>query len=281
MDSRGQTLRSISSVSEERIMATFEHNETGDGALAIKGTADGNGATGVKGEAGDKGGTGHTVGVSGVASGPNSVGLRGEGDAIGLVAIGKQWHAVDARSTSTVGGNGVYGYAEHGTAVVGEAKTQYHSGVYGLHTGTGGYGVRGVSDNGVGVSGSSKQTFGVFGEAGQREEGEQIYDPRSAGVYGVNWGGGAGVFGHTNDANSVAILGRGLMAGRFEGAVVIEGWMRVRQNVDVDGYLAVSGRLSSSADVSGVVRTATGLQVGASLQSLWDDVEKIKRHLGL
>jgi hypothetical protein len=262
-------------------MPTFEHNELGDDALAIKGIADGNRATGVKGEAGDKGGNGHTVGVSGVATGPNSVGLKGEGDAIGLVAIGKQWHAVDARSTSTVGGNGVYGFAEHGTAVVGEAKTQYHAGVYGWHTGTGGYGVRGVSDNGVGVSGSSKQTFGVFGEAGQREEGEQVYDPRSAGVYGVNWGGGAGVFGHASGADSVAVLGKGPLAGRFEGAVVIEGWMRVRQNIDVDGYVGVTGRLSSSSDVSGVVRTATGLQIGTSFQSLWNDVETIKRHLGL
>ena len=259
---------------------SFEQNETGDDAVAIKGTTDGTRGAGILGEAGDSGGTGHAVGVSGVATGAQGIGLKGEGEALGLFAFGHLWHGVHGQSTSTIGGNGVYGFSEVGTGVAGESQTAYNAGVYGNHKGSSGWGVRGSADNGVGVSGASKQSYGVIGETGVPDMGEQIYDGRTAGVYGVHWAGGAGVFGHTNDANSIAVLGRGPLAGRFEGAVQIEGFLSVTQFVTIKSNLSVESNVSADGDVSGNFPTPSGPR-SASLGSLWIDVQAIKQKLGL
>ena len=60
-----------------------------------------------------------------------------------------------------------------------------NAGVFGNHKADSGWGVRGTADNGVGVSGASKHSYGVIGESGVPDMGEQIFDPRTAGVYGA------------------------------------------------------------------------------------------------
>ena len=88
----------------------FEQNETGDDVVAITGTTDGTRGTGMRGEARDSAGIGNAVGVSGVATGPEAMGLKGDGEAVGLFAFGHLWHGVHGHSTSTIGGNGVMAF---------------------------------------------------------------------------------------------------------------------------------------------------------------------------
>jgi hypothetical protein len=137
-------------------------------------------------------------------------------------------------------GQGVKG-TSRGTAVWGESATWM--GVYGLsHSTTGGAGVMGDSATGAGVYAHSSATFAAGLEAENTntspEAGPAVRGKSAAtgvwgesttwiGVYGhsTSTTGGAGVMGE--NAAGVGVLGRGRVAGRFEGDVEVTGDVRL------------------------------------------------------
>jgi hypothetical protein len=130
----------------------------------------------------------HAVAITGSATaGTDTVGVHGVGDSVGVRGDGNQWHGVAGISESTIGGNGVYGANRNGTGVVGESQARFNAGVYGVHKGEQGWGVRGQADNGTGVVGTSNVWHGVYGETQSSTGG--------AGVWGEHKGTGAGVAG--------------------------------------------------------------------------------------
>ena len=111
---------------------------SGPNSIAIKGTATGS----------------ETVGVLGKG---DAQGVRGEGGAVGVRGIGNTWHGIAGLSKSTSGGAGVFGHhAAGGTGVHGECAGTGKAGVYG-HNSVGN-GVQGES------TGTRADAAGVWGE---------------------------------------------------------------------------------------------------------------------
>jgi len=124
----------------------IDEGVSGENSIAITGTATGS----------------ETVGVLGKG---DAQGVRGEGGAVGVHGVGNTWHGVAGLSHSESGGAGVHG--EHrggGAAVFGESKGT-GAGVVGVslnETNQAGPGVWGKS-RAAGVIGESKTWMGVYG----------------------------------------------------------------------------------------------------------------------
>jgi hypothetical protein len=137
-----------------------------------------------------------SVAVTASATGDNSTGVVGTGDAMGVRGEGKTWHGVVGLSHSTTGGFGVYGsHAAGGTGVVGESTGWM--GIYGKSTSTtGGAGIMGEGI-GPGVIGKSQTWMGVYGETTSTTGGAGIWGEHKANGTGAvgKSGGGFGVWG--------------------------------------------------------------------------------------
>ena len=110
------------------------------------------------------------VAITGTASvGERTVGVKGIGDSIGIHGEGKAWNGVEGDyATARSEGHGVLGVNDNGSGVVGESKTKFNAGVFGIHNGdsnNSGWGVRGQADNGTGTIGESKTWMGVYGKS--------------------------------------------------------------------------------------------------------------------
>lgn len=156
----------------------------------------------------------NSISVTGTATGPNSLGVLGKGEAVGVRGESQKWHAVIGLNTGSQGA-GVYGHSS-GTGVIGESRTWM--GVHGKsESTTGGAGVFGEAI-GPGVIGNSQTWMGVYGETKSTTGG--------AGVWGEHKGGGVGTVGVS--ASGVGVLGKGgQLAGRFEGDVEVTGDIRL------------------------------------------------------
>jgi hypothetical protein len=169
------------------------------------------------------------VAVTGTATGTNAIGVRGNGDAVGIWGHGVGWNGVVGISQSTIGGAGVFGANDTGAGVRGESKATYNAAVHGIHKGEGGSGVQGDAEKGTGVIGISKSWVGVYGEC----------DGGAIGVFGEGKATGDGVKGHASGPGKAAvcgfhltnqgpgIFGKGAPAGRFEGDVEVTGDIRL------------------------------------------------------
>jgi hypothetical protein len=125
-----------------------------------------------------------SVAVTGTASaGDRTVGVKGIGDSVGVLGVGKSWHGVEGSSDSTIGGFGVHGvHTKGGTGVVGESTGWIAVGgfataeskgaaVYGEHkglqAGVWGNNLNDTNDAGAGVAGESKRGVGVWAKGGR------------------------------------------------------------------------------------------------------------------
>ena len=181
------------------------------------------------------------VAITGTASvGERTVGVKGIGDSIGIRGKGKAWNGVEGISHSTIGGAGVFGMNDNGSGVVGESKTKFNAGVFGIHNGdsnNSGWGVRGQADNGTGTIGESKTWMGVYGTgesttggAGVMGEGDSgpgvigkstkwvgVYGETgivsgAAGVWGEHKGAGVGVKAVSNTGEAIDATHHRLLA---------------------------------------------------------------------
>lgn len=133
----------------------------------------------------------NSIAIQGTATGDNSLGVLAKGDAVGLRAESKGWHAVVGVSEKAYG---IYG--KGGSGVVGESDGWM--GVYGKSCSTtGGAGVMGEGDPGPGVMGKSTKWIGVYGETAGVEGGP-------AGVWGEHKGAGCGVKAVSKDGVGLA-----------------------------------------------------------------------------
>lgn len=189
----------------------------------------------------------NVVSITGTATGPNSLGVLGRGEAVGVRGESTKWHAVIGLNTGDVG-YGVYGHSVRNSGVVGESAGWH--GVAGKATGSSGAGVNGEGDAGAGVIGTSTKWIGVYGETAGIDNGP-------AGVWGEHKGAGIGVkavskdgpglMAYTSGIDSAAIAAFNLnpagtgatlyakkegvvgLAGHFDGNVLVVG------NLDVTG----------------------------------------------
>jgi hypothetical protein len=159
----------------------------------------------------------NSIAIIGTAHGENTLGVQGNGDAIGVQGIGIGWHGVEGLSDSTTGGAGVHGFHRgDGAGVVGESNGR-GIGVFGR--GNAGAGVEGRGDPGPGVIGTSSTWVGVYGETAGLENGP-------AGVWGEHKGGGIGVKAVSMDGTALAAFSNGT-AGFFQGNVEVTGDIRL------------------------------------------------------
>ena len=182
--------------------------------------------TAIKGEVtGEK-----SIAVTATATGDGSVGVYGQGDAVGVRGDGKTWHGVTGISESTTGGAGVMGQGT-ATGVIGKGETWI--GVYGeTQSTTGGSGVWGEHKaNGAGVVGKSQSGAGVWAVS---ETGEGVHvetkSPTVAAIAGFNLnpnGTGAAIYGKKEGPQG--------HAGFFIGHVHVTG------NLTADGDILLSG----------------------------------------
>jgi hypothetical protein len=175
----------------------------------------------------------NSVAITGTATGENTLGVLGRGDAVGVRGDGKGWHGITGISDSTIGGFGVFGTnTAGGTGVVGESSGWHAvggfagsesqgSGVYGEHRGRGagvwGHNVNETNEAGPGVVGRSRAA-GVIGES-----------TTWMGVYGMSESttGGAGVMGESRGTGAGVYGKGGRVAGFFEGDVEVTGDIRL------------------------------------------------------
>jgi hypothetical protein len=211
--------------------------------VAIRGDSNSDGAPAVLGVATGKGGAGVAAGsdnyeavhaetknkegfaaVTGFALNPegHGAGVYGEskGKGSGVAAMSQNFHAVFGLSHSAKNA-GVFGAndAAGGSGVAGD--NQSGDGV----VGTGRRGVVGHSETFQGVYGSSGANSGVVGESTSMHAVFGITHSGFAGVYGASDAGGTGVCGESN--TGVGVLGKGKLAGRFEGDVEVTGDVRL------------------------------------------------------
>jgi len=160
------------------------------------------------------------------------------------------------------GGNGVFGFS----------KVPHASGVFGANDDTDGTGVTGNSVNGTGVQGSahSSAKSGVFGLNDATSApppgvpgGNGVFGfskaPNASGVFGAN-DVGFGVAGFSS--GNVGVLGRGRIAGRFEGPAEITGRLTL-QGQDVEAQITqlqnqqgqTQGPISQLNDKIGTIRS--------------------------
>lgn len=172
----------------------------------------------------------NSIAVTATATGGGSVGIYGQGDAVGVRGDGKTWHGVTGISESTTGGAGVMGQGT-ATGVIGKGETWI--GVYGeTQSTTGGSGVWGEHKaNGAGVVGKSQGGAGVWAVS---ETGEGVHaetkSPTVAAIAGFNLnpnGTGAAIY-----AKKAGTKGH---AGFFIGNVHVTG------NLTADGDILLSG----------------------------------------
>jgi hypothetical protein len=143
-----------------------------------------------------------------------------KGKGSGVAAVSQNFHAVFGLSHSAnnagvfdandaAGGSGVAGDNQSGDGVVG----------------TGRRGVVGHSETFQGVYGSSGANSGVVGESASMHAVFGTTHSTFAGVYGTSDTGGTGVCGES--PTGVGVLGKGKLAGRFEGDVEVTGDIRL------------------------------------------------------
>lgn len=124
---------------------------------------------------------------------PSEPAVRGEGDATGIVGVGRNWHGVYGKSESEIGGHGV--------------------------SGEGVVGVGGVGLTWVGVYGETRAAPGA-GSCGVLGEGQS----GGIGVKGhARAPGQAGVAGYQLANEGPGVYGEGAPAGYFKGDVVVTG----------------------------------------------------------
>jgi hypothetical protein len=132
------------------------------------------------------------------------------------------------RGTST-SGIGVEGYSTSGTGVGASTKSGTaivaHSDTGDGILGEGNRGVVGRSDTFQGIYGWSGANSGVVGEATKMHAVFGITHSAFAGVYGTSDAAGTGVCGES--PAGVGVLGKGKLAGRFEGDVEVTGDIRL------------------------------------------------------
>jgi hypothetical protein len=121
--------------------------------------------------------------------------------------------------TSTVAGNenAIEGVSEDGRGIVGKSTSDY--GIRGHSTESAG--IRGSSEKGRGVEGWASDSEGVVGIS---TNGNGVWgqaEGTGTGVLGTSKGEGIGVLGSCE--HGIGVLGKGSIAGRFEGLVQVTG----------------------------------------------------------
>jgi hypothetical protein len=207
----------------------------GDNAIAITGTATGK----------------ETLGVLGTG---DAQGVRGEGGNVGVVGKGTNWVGVfgETKAPAAVGSAGVWGDGKDGgDGVKGVAYGPGKAAVCGFHLGTvgdGGPGVYGESQKGrgvqgqgqVGVVGISGIWVGVYGET------HASFSAGAAAIWGDGKNSGDGVKGVANAPGKAAVCGFHLgnsgpgVFGKGEPAGMFEGDVRVTRNLQVDGDVTLT-----------------------------------------
>jgi hypothetical protein len=177
------------------------------------------------------------LGKSDKGAGVNGLSVTGRGvmgwsdSSYGVSGDSKNSTGVRGTSTSGIGiegysttGSGVGARTSSGTAVVAHSDTG--DGVFG----EGRRGVVGRSETFQGVYGSSGANSGVVGESASMHAVFGITHSTFAGVYGTSDAGGTGVCGES--PTGVGVLGKGKLAGRFEGNVEVTGDIQLTGGAD-------------------------------------------------
>lgn len=178
------------------------------------------------------------VGVSGVsADGRGVEGRSGKG--VGVVGISADYRGVEGRSTNE---HGIFGQSTKGAGVAGVSEN--YRGVVGRSTNE--HGVFGESVKGAGVVGVSS---GYRGVSGRSDSGQGVWgtSETSAGVLGTS-------------TTGVGVLGKGPVAGLFEGDVVVTGDLSSR-GVSIGQLLERAERLEDAVRIlQSKVPGSTGTQ---------------------
>jgi hypothetical protein len=160
--------------------------------------------------------------VVGTSTAVDTPGVRGES---------AQWNGIQGETTAD-GFAGVVGLAREGVNSHGVLGSSFKAnGVLGVSAADGAAGVTGVNDvgDGPGLNGRSVRGAGVQGASTE-----------STGVFGITTAAGhAGVTG-INDSGGIGVLGRGRIAGRFEGDVEVTGDLSI-PNADCAEEFDIAG----------------------------------------
>lgn len=225
---------------------------------------------------------------------------------IGLAGVATQSQVI---TPFTLGMSGVYGRGDD-VGVWGEAYTPNGLGVSGLNPsannygqlGTSQYGVYGASPSGVGVYGGHTDSgnygelgtwhSGVHGESTSAADGVSGHatDPQKSGVYGVNNGGGYGVYGACAGAGCYGVYSYG--NARVTGNLQVDGQATgffPRPAYD-SGFVYVTNCTTLNHNLGGdalnyVVDLATGTGSGTNVNNYliggyYDDVSNVQGWTG-
>jgi hypothetical protein len=199
----------------------------------------------------------NSIAITGTATGGNSLGVLGKGEAVGVRGESTSWHAVIGLNSGTQGA-GVYGHSA-GTGVIGESETWM--GVYGKSDSTtGGAGIMGEAV-GPGVLGKSQTWMGVYGETQSTTGGAGVWGEHKAngtGVVGKSSGGigvwgtsesNEGVHAETHSTGTAAIAAYNLNAAGTGAAIFAKKEGAVGHAGFFDGDVHVTGAISVDKDV--------------------------------
>jgi hypothetical protein len=233
--------------------STGPGNTLGDNCLGVYGLASGGNSVGVWGE-------GSSTGVRGEASGANGVGVKGVGAGVGVHASSAGFAGIEARGLSA---NSI------GVKAVGTpGLLAQHFGPVGngVHATGSGVGIPGVGVFGINVGttcpatapGPENYFTGIFGTGcgsssiGVRGEGQKfgVYGRVSSPIQSE----GAGILGD---------VGLGQWAGRFLGPVRVQGFMNVEGTINA-ASLTATGTVTAN-QLTGVQLTTSGSAVVNSL----------------
>jgi len=178
-------------------------------------------------------------GVFGFSMVPNASGVFGANNNGGVGVAGASEKNFGVRGDSTTGFAAVHGHGGK-NGVWGLTNSAADSGVFGQNDGAGA-GAAGFSKDGFGVRGDSTNGFAaVHGHGGKNGIWGLTNSAADSGVFGQNDGAGAGVAGFSK--NGAGVLGRGKVAGRFEGDVEVTGDIRlVNADCAEDFDVAIDG----------------------------------------
>jgi len=174
----------------------------------------------------------------------------------GMLGVSSSNAGVFGSSTSDLGvygassggagvGVGVYGDCSAGVGVQGRS-TAAGVGVRGQSVT--GFGILGFSDSNAGVFGSSNSNLGVYGQStGAAGLGVGVFGDCAAGngVQGRSSGAGTGVYGQSSTGVGVSGYSPSGLAGRFDGATLVNGNFTATGTVAVSGDLVVQGQKSA------------------------------------
>lgn len=224
--------------------------------------------------------TGNSFPVVVSSSGSNATALSARATA----TSGACWGIYGSTSSSDAAAYGIYGVAAGpGSGIRGANSSGLGTGVLGTNSAAGGKGIYGLATSSYGES------YGVVGKTqSDEDEAAGVHGLTSKlfsrGVYGLNTGGGMGVYGKSTNGNGLGAGVYGITSSTIDGDAGVRGYAEGSAigvfgiNVDADGYgvycwgnFRCTGNSTTEGTKSAIVATSRGKRKLYSQESpeLW------------